>query len=303
LQANANVASDRKNSGAWEISSTRPTPALTYAGKYLHDEGVSTTDGMDLVFKALADRTRRLLLDRLHRLNGQTLTELCGHLDMTRQSATQHVDILQRANLVTVVHRGRERLHYLNPVPIHEIDERWISGFEKPRLQAISDIRNLAEERAMNSAAAVPTYVYVTYIRASAEQVWHALTDADLTARYWGHANVSDWQPGSTWEHRRVDGSGAVDVVGKVLETQPPTRLVITFGEPERESGVSTVTFLLEPDQDIVRLTVTHEDLPDASALDAISHGWPAVLANLKSLLETGDVLPQAPWEMPRAQV
>lgn len=303
LQANANVASDRKNSRAWEISSTRPTPALTYAGKYLHDEEVSTTDGMDLVFKALADRTRRLLLDRLHRLNGQTLTELCGHLDMTRQSATQHVDILQRANLVTVVHRGRERLHYLNPVPIHEIDERWISGFEKPRLQAISDIRNLAEEHAMNSAAAVPTYVYVTYIRASAEQVWHALTDADLTARYWGHANVSDWQPGSTWEHRRVDGSGAVDVVGKVLETQPPTRLVITFGEPEKESGVSTVTFLLEPDQDIVRLTVTHEDLPDASALDAISHGWPAVLANLKSLLETGDVLPQAPWEMPRAQV
>ena len=165
---------------------------------------------MDLVFKALADPTRRLLLDRLREHNGQTLRELCERLEMARQSATQHLDILVRANLVTVVRRGRERLHYLNPVPIHEIEERWISGFEKPRLQAISAIKNQAEEYAMtNGPTSVPTYVYVTYIRASAEQVWQALTDADLTARYWGHANVSDWQPGSTWEHRRVDGSGA----------------------------------------------------------------------------------------------
>jgi uncharacterized protein YndB with AHSA1/START domain/DNA-binding transcriptional ArsR family regulator len=257
---------------------------------------------MDAAFKALADPTRRLLLDRLRERNGQTLRELCEHLDMARQSATQHLDILRQANLVTVVRRGRERLHYLNPAPIHEIEERWISGFDKPRLQAISAIRNQAEEYAMNDGpASVPTYVYVTYIRASAEQVWRALTDADLTARYWGHANVSDWQQGSTWEHRRVDGSGAIDVVGKVIETEPPTRLVITFedtpdAEPAREPSV--VTFLVEPHEDIVRLTVTHENLPDEAMLKGISDGWPAVLANLKSLLETGDVLPQAPWEM-----
>ena len=147
----------------------------------------------------------------------------------------------------------------------------------------------------------VPTYVYVTYIRASAEQVWHALTDADLTARYWGHANVSAWAPGSSWEHRRTDGSGTVDVVGRVVETDPPRRLVITFGSPDGEQppgGDSVVTFLVEPNGDIVRLTVTHENLADETALAEISHGWPAVLANLKSLLETGEVLPQAPWEM-----
>lgn len=149
----------------------------------------------------------------------------------------------------------------------------------------------------------IPNYVYVTYIRANPEQVWQALTDADLTAQYWGHANVSDWQPGSTWEHRRVDGSGAVDVVGSVLEAEPPTRLVITFEdspdtEPKREPSV--VTFLVEPHQDIVRLTVTHENLPNNEMRNGISQGWPAVLANLKSLLETGDVLPQAPWEMSR---
>jgi hypothetical protein len=111
---------------------------------------------------------------------------------------------------VTVVRRGRERLHYLNPAPIHEIEERWISGFDKPRLQAISAIKNQAEEYAMtNGPTPVPTYVYVTYIRASAEQVWQALTDADLTARYWGHANVSDWRPGSNWEHQRASADQA----------------------------------------------------------------------------------------------
>ncbi|WP_433515474.1 ArsR/SmtB family transcription factor [Nonomuraea sp. CA-143628] len=240
---------------------------------------------MDSVFKALADPTRRLLLDRLREHNGQTLRELCERLNMARQSATQHLDILERANLVTVVRRGRERLHYLNPTPIHEIEERWISGFDK----AIGDIKYAMTE--------VPTYVYVTYIRASAEQVWQALTDADLTARYWGHANVSDWRPGSTWEHRRADGSGVIDVVGRVIKAEPPTRLVITFDD-EAPREPSIVTFLVEPHQDIVRLTVTHENLPDQETLTGISQGWPAVLANLKSLLETGEILPQAPWDM-----
>jgi uncharacterized protein YndB with AHSA1/START domain/DNA-binding transcriptional ArsR family regulator len=260
---------------------------------------------MDRAFKALADPTRRLLLDRLREQNGQTLRELCDRLDMTRQSATQHLDLLRQANLVTVVRRGRERLHYLNPGPIHEIEERWISGFDRPRLQAISAIKFQAEEYAMTDASpSVPTYVYVTYIRAGAEQVWKALTDANLTARFWGHANVSDWQPGSAWEHRRVDGSGAVDVTGQVLEAEPPTRLVITFEDtPDAEAPrePSVVTFLVEPHQDIVRLTVTHEKLPNQEMLTGISNGWPAVLANLKSLLETGEVLPQAPWEMHRA--
>jgi uncharacterized protein YndB with AHSA1/START domain/DNA-binding transcriptional ArsR family regulator len=264
-----------------------------------------TSEGVavDQVFKALADPTRRLLLDRLRENNGQTLGELCTRLDMARQSATQHLDILVRANLVTVVRRGRERLHYLNPAPIHELQERWISEFDQPRLQALGAIRRQAEEYAMNSEpGSVPSYVYVTYIRASAEQVWQALTDADLTARYWGHANVSDWQPGSAWEHRRADGSGVVDVTGKVIAAEPPTRLAITFEDdpgPAREPSV--VTFLVEPHQDIVRLTVTHENLANLEMLNGISAGWPAVLANLKSLLETGDTLPQAPWEMNRA--
>jgi uncharacterized protein YndB with AHSA1/START domain/DNA-binding transcriptional ArsR family regulator len=272
---------------------------------------------MDPVFKALADPTRRMLLDRLREQNGQTLGELCARVEMTRQSATQHLDQLVAANLVAVVRRGRERLHYLNPGPIHEIEERWISGFDRPRLEAISAIRHRAEEYAMTEATAtettttettttgtttVPSYLYVTYIQASASQVWKALTDADLTAQYWGHRNESDWQVGSGWEHQRLDGSGN-DVVGTVLEAEPPHRLVVTFEDSpheERPNGPSVVTFLIEDDQDIVRLTVTHENLPNVAMLNGISSGWPAVLANLKSLLETGSVLSTAPWEMAR---
>lgn len=258
------------------------------------------------VFKALADPTRRLLLDRLRQQNGQSLGQLCHSLEMARQSATQHLDLLVEANLVTVVRRGRERLHYLNPAPIHEIGERWIAAYDAPRLAALSTIKQRAEEYAMTETTTpVPTYVYVTYIRAAAEQVWQALTDADLSARYWGHANVSDWQVGSPWEHRRADGSDALDVVGTVLEAEPPNRLAITFEDSvgeERPNGPSVVTFLVEPHDDIVRLTVTHENLPNAEMLNGISRGWPAVLANLKSLLETGDVLPTAPWDVPEVQ-
>jgi uncharacterized protein YndB with AHSA1/START domain/DNA-binding transcriptional ArsR family regulator len=254
-------------------------------------------DDSDLVFKAMADPTRRSLLDELRRRNGQTLGELCEPLAMARQSATQHLGVLETANLVTTVRRGREKLHYLNPVPLWDIQERWIEKFEPPRLRALSAMKRRAEEDTMHTR---PDYVYVTYIEASPERVWEALTDPELTAQYWGHSNISDWQVDSPWEHRRVDGSGIADVVGTVLESLPPRRLAFTFDGPGPVPPASptTVTFDIEPYHEIVRLTVTHENLADDEALQAISAGWPAVFANLKSLLETGKVLSRAPWEM-----
>jgi DNA-binding transcriptional ArsR family regulator len=100
---------------------------------------------MDKVFKALADPGRRLLLDRLHLENGQILGRLCEHLDMTRQAVTKHLAVLEEANLVVVVWRGREKLHFLNPVPIHEIADRWIGKFERGRLRALADLKKLLE--------------------------------------------------------------------------------------------------------------------------------------------------------------
>ena len=145
-----------------------------------------------------------------------------------------------------------------------------------------------------------PKFVYVTYIESTPEKVWHALTDADLTGAYWGHSNVSDWQPGSAWEHVRTDGSGIADVAGTVVEAVPGTRLVLTFGAAPGQPAddPSVVTFDITPYHDIVRLTVTHENLAGEDAYETVSLGWPAVCANLKSLLETGHTLPQQPWQM-----
>ena len=253
---------------------------------------------MDLVFKALADPTRRYLLDSLREHNGQTLGELCDRVDMARQSATQHLAVLEAANLVSTVRRGRQKLHYLNPVPLNEIQERWIDRFERPRLRTLSAVKQRAEE----AMADKPTFVYVIYIHSTPEQVWEALTDPDLTAEYWGHSNVSDWAVGSAWEHRRTDGSGIADVVGTVVESVPPARLVTTWAAPDQESpqDPSRVTFAIEPHGDIVRLTVTHEELADEAEREGAAAGWAAVLSNLKSLIETGHALPQAPWEMSR---
>jgi uncharacterized protein YndB with AHSA1/START domain/DNA-binding transcriptional ArsR family regulator len=257
----------------------------------------------DRVFKALADPTRRFLLDRLFVRDGRTLTELESELEMTRFGVMKHLRVLEEANLVVVRRSGREKLHYLNPVPLWDIERRWIFKFERPRLSALSTIKDQAERQEHQEETMAdqrPSYVYVTYIESSPERVWQALTDADLTAQFWGHSNVSDWQPGSAWEHVRVDGSGIADVVGTIIESVPPERLVLTFDAPGEApaGGPSQVTFDIERYHDIVRLTVRHENLADQAALDAISAGWPAVFANLKSLLETGHVLPNAPWEM-----
>ncbi|MFC7619646.1 ArsR/SmtB family transcription factor [Microlunatus sp. GCM10028923] len=251
-------------------------------------------EDVDLVFRALSDPTRRQLLDRLRERNGQTLGELCAGVAMTRQSATQHLALLEGANLISIVWQGRRKLHYLNPVPINEIQERWIGRFEQPRLAALATIKERAE--AMTDR---PTFVYVTYIESTPERVWQAITDPDLSAAYWGHSNVSsDWQVGSHWEHRRIDGSGLNDGGGTVLESDPPRRLKFNWvddGAPENADS-ERVAFDIEPYGSIVRLTVTHENLvPEAGA----ASGWPAVLSNLKSFLETGRPLPQAPWEMP----
>jgi uncharacterized protein YndB with AHSA1/START domain len=130
--------------------------------------------------------------------------------------------------------------------------------------------------------------------------VWEALTDPDITAEYWGHRNEADrWEVGGTWTHVRTDGTGD-DGGGQIVECDRPRRLVMDWGSlDEEDPHLSRVTFLIEPHGDIVRLTVHHDDLFDEQMRTNVSSGWPAVLSNLKSLLETGSVLPDVPWEVP----
>src|SRR5882724_11101462 len=148
---------------------------------------------MDEVFKALADPSRRLLLDSLNERNGQTLRELCSGLDMARQSVSKHLAVLEAANLVTSVRRGREKLHYLNAAPINEITERWITRYEQDRINALADLKRALEDSLMDK----PTFVYTTYIRTTPERLWQALTEPAFTDRYWNITFDTDWKPGS----------------------------------------------------------------------------------------------------------
>jgi uncharacterized protein YndB with AHSA1/START domain len=136
------------------------------------------------------------------------------------------------------------------------------------------------------------SFVYVTYIRSTPEKVFEAITKPDVARRYWGHENLSDWNPGSKWEHVRANDERAIQVVGKVVEVSPPTRLVMTWASPSQASdpaSYSRVTFETEEYEGMVRLTVTHDELEaDSGMANGVKKGWPAVLSSLKSFLETG---------------
>ncbi len=267
---------------------------------------------MDAVFKALADPGRRRLLDSLNTRNGQTLRELCGELDMARQSVSKHLAVLEAANLVSTVWRGREKLHYLNAEPINAIGERWIRQYDRERAQALADLKRTLEDVPMNK----PEFVYTTYIKTTPEQLWRALTDPAFTSRYWGATFASDWRAGSpmTWEY---DGVRIADPAQTVLVSDPYRRLAYTWQTvtPEFAAKVgfsdeyfarvaaerrSKVSFDIEPRGNGVKLTVIHDDFDPASAmLESVSGGWPVILASLKTLLETGETLSDGP-EVPR---
>lgn len=139
------------------------------------------------------------------------------------------------------------------------------------------------------------SFVYVTYILSTPEKVFEAITRPEIASRYWGHENVSDWQPGSRWEHIRADDERRLELVGKVLEISPPTRLVISWASASQAADPashSRVTFEILEYESMVRLTVTHDELEAGSGMEkGISKGWPAVLSSLKSFLETGRAL------------
>jgi uncharacterized protein YndB with AHSA1/START domain/DNA-binding transcriptional ArsR family regulator len=262
------------------------------------------------VFRALADSSRRLLLDSLNVQNGQSLQELCAGLQTARQSISKHLAILEEANLVTTVRVGRRKLHYLNAVPINEIAERWIGQYDLGRVQALHDLKKaleaeVLEEEAMDN----PEFVYKTYIKTTPEQLWKALTEPAFTERYWGVRFETDWQKGSemTWVQKEVAISEPEQVV---LESNPYSRLSYTWHTftPEwaevnkidqetlrkyRGERRSKVTFEIEPVGELIRLTVVHDGFgPGGAVLEGIREGWPWILASLKTLLETGDELP-----------
>ena len=273
---------------------------------------------MDAVFKALSDPARRRLLDRLNERSGLTLTELCDDMGMTRQSVSKHLAVLEEAVVVTTLRKGREKLHYLNAAPITDIADRWIHHYDRARAEALSDLKTALEATPMDSNET--TFVYTTYINATPEKVWQGLTDPTFTKQYWRHPTAggvelhTDWDKGSSYDLKYQESGLVVsDPEQKILESDPFRRLAYTWhsftpewaaahgiDEADRAAWAaeprSKVAFdIEEAGVGVVKLTVVHDGFEAGSdVLQGVSGGWPAVIASLKTLLETGSALPSA---------
>jgi uncharacterized protein YndB with AHSA1/START domain len=248
--------------------------------------GVESVDDVDDVFRALADPTRRRLLDELFRQDGQTLNALEERFAMSRFGVMKHLRQLEEAGLIVTRRRGREKLHFLNPVPIRLVHDRWVSKYAEPWAAALSDLKQRLETPMEK--------VFEIYIRTTPERLWEAITDGEIRAKYNFGARVeSDWKPGSRIDTIHPGAPGPLGE-GEVLEADPPRRLVHTmvalWSDEVKSEGASRVTWEIEPVGDSCRLLLTHDQLREG-ANDQIYGGWPMILSGLKTWLETGQEL------------
>jgi uncharacterized protein YndB with AHSA1/START domain/DNA-binding transcriptional ArsR family regulator len=248
---------------------------------------VTYSPDMDDVFKALADPTRRGLLDELFKEDGQSLSALEARLPMTRFGVMKHLKVLEEARLVTTKKRGREKLHFLNPVPIRLVHDRWVSKYAEPWAAALSELKTNLEDRVMEK-------VFEIYIKTTPERLWEAITSSELRQKYtFGVGVESDFTPGSPYKAVHP-GAGVEISEGENLEVDPPRRLVQSFralwSDDVKAAGTSRVTWEIEQVADSCRLTVVHDQLPEG-VNDQIYGGWPMILSGLKTVLETGEQL------------
>ena len=249
----------------------------------------------DPVFISLADPTRRHLLDLLFERDGRTLGDLVAAVPgMTRFGVMKHLRVLEAADLVTTRRVGREKHHYLNPVPIRRLHDRWLDKYRARAADALIDLKHVLENLEGNpmTSTTAPAFVSAVYIRATPEAIWRAITETDYTLRYYyGSAIETDWKPGSPY---RMTIDGELQIEGQIVEANPPTRLVQTFhavwDEDVKADAATRVTWEIEAAmQGVCRVTVIHGGfVVGSSTLEQVSGGWPLILSGLKTLLETG---------------
>ena len=238
------------------------------------------------MFRALADPTRRSLLDELFGEDGQSLSALGARFSMTRFGVMKHLKQLEEAGLVVTKRRGREKLHFLNPVPIRLIHDRWVSKYAEPWAAGLSGLKNRLESPMEK--------VFEIYIRTTPKRLWEAITDPEIRSKYnFGSRVTSDWTPGSRFEMSHPAANGPLGE-GENLEVDPPHKLVQSmvalWSDDVKSEGTSRVTWEIEPIGDSCRLTVTHDQLREG-ANNELYGGWPMILSGLKTWLETGDLL------------
>src|SRR5215211_3222749 len=259
---------------------------------------------MDAVFRALADPTRRSLLDELFKEDGQTLSALEGRLPMTRFGVMKHLRVLEEGGLVVTRRRGREKLHFLNPVPIRLVHDRWVSKYAEPWAATLTGLKRHLEDETMEAVKTVSwadgtapvaggTAVFEVFIKTTPERLWEAITDPEQRKQYsFGVETRSDWTPGSEYT---ASVPGVMDIAaGKNIEVEPPRLLVQTFNalwsDEVKAQGTTRVTWEIEPVGSSCRLMVIKIQLPPEANAELYG-GWPMILSGLKTLLETGELL------------
>jgi uncharacterized protein YndB with AHSA1/START domain/biotin operon repressor len=256
------------------------------------DQKVTYSGAVDEVFRALADPTRRQLLDELFREDGQSLHQLEARFAMSRFGVMKHLKQLEEAGLVVTRRRGREKLHHLNPVPIRLVHDRWVGKYAEPWAAGLSDLKHGLEREMDETEERGMEKVFELYIKTTPERLWEAITDPEIRARYnFGASARSDWTPGARVELRAGE---LLLGEGEVLVADPPRRLVHTLlahFSPEAEAeGFSRVTWEIAPVADSCRLTVVHDQMRDG-ACEQLYGGWPMILSGLKTWLESGELL------------
>jgi uncharacterized protein YndB with AHSA1/START domain len=241
---------------------------------------------MDAVFRALADPTRRRLLDALFREDGQTLSALERRFKMTRFGVMKHLRQLEEARLIVTKRRGREKLHFLNPIPIRLIHDRWVSKYAEPWAAGLTGLKRQLEERMEK--------VFEIFIKTTPERLWEAITDPEIRSKYnFGMRQNTDWKPGSRYE-MTAPNAPMVLGEGENVEVDPPRRLVQTmralWSDDVKREGFSRITWEIEPVGDSCRLIVTHDQLREGANAELYG-GWPMILSGLKTWLETGQLL------------
>ena len=240
------------------------------------------------VFKALADGTRRRLLDLLRQSDGRSLGQLAEGFGMSRYGIMKHLRVLAEAGLVVRRREGRVTRQFLNTVPVHRIYDRWISRYAEPWAGGLTELKYRLEEDRMSEQL---QHMYEIYIRTTAEKLWEAITSGELTGRYFHNTRIeSSWQVGSPVVYRNPDGSVAVE--GEVRVCERPRVLEYTWNvryDAERAGEEpSVVRWEIEQLAGSCRLTVLHSFTEESKTFREVKRGWNEILSSLKSLLETG---------------
>lgn len=251
---------------------------------------------MDKIFGALADKSRRYLLDLLYEKNGQSLSELCSRLEMSRQAVSKHLSILENADIVVAVWKGREKIHYINPVPLKLISLRWINKFDEIRIQGLLEFKDNLENK--TKEAIMKGFMYQIVISSSPEKVWEALIQPEFTKKYWfGRSVISEWKVGSAVSI--ITPEGKEEMRGEVIEFQPNKRLSYTWQaiQEKSEEKVTTVVFEIQEMGPLTKLTILHDINAEEAKFEQAAAGWTFILCGIKTLLETGEPLPALPWK------